>query len=199
MPYTTSVAGTTITASWANANVRDQVVTPFATAAARSSAITSPVEGMLSFRTDADAFEFYNATAWSFLGPAIFKGYHAFGTLSVSVTGTSYADVTGPSVAITKKNADTSLAVLLLLSGFGTTTGFAVQLGVSVAGSDYDISQMTINTASQHQSHVGARLISGIAAGAQTVQLRGKNNTGSKTFSIDSGDTVSLIVAEVAV
>lgn len=68
MPYTTLVAGTTITASWANASVRDQVVTPFATAAARTSAISSPIEGMVSHRADADAnagaVEFYDGASW---------------------------------------------------------------------------------------------------------------------------------------
>lgn len=64
MPYTTNVAGTTITASWGNANVRDQVVTPFASASARTSAITSPVEGMLSYRSDEKVFEGYNGTSW---------------------------------------------------------------------------------------------------------------------------------------
>lgn len=64
MPYTTLVAGTTITASWANASVRDQVVTPFASASARTSAITSPVEGMLSYQADVDLFYYYDGSAW---------------------------------------------------------------------------------------------------------------------------------------
>jgi hypothetical protein len=64
VPYTTNVPGTTITASWGNTNVRDQVVTPFASASARSSAITSPVEGMISYRSDEKVFEGYNATSW---------------------------------------------------------------------------------------------------------------------------------------
>jgi hypothetical protein len=64
VPYTTNVPGTTITASWGNTNVRDQVVTPFASASARTSAITSPVEGMLSYRSDEKVFEGYNGTAW---------------------------------------------------------------------------------------------------------------------------------------
>lgn len=64
MPYTTVVAGTTITASWSNASVRDQVVTPFATTAARDSAITSPVDGMLEVVTDDDQFYTYNGTTW---------------------------------------------------------------------------------------------------------------------------------------
>lgn len=64
MPYTTNVAGTTITAAWGNANVRDQVVTPFASSAARTSAITSPVAGMLSYLTGTKQLEPYDGSAW---------------------------------------------------------------------------------------------------------------------------------------
>jgi hypothetical protein len=68
MPYTTLVAGTTVTASWANASVRDQVVTPFATAAARTSAVTVPVEGMVSYQSDVDLLEHYDGSAWRAVG-----------------------------------------------------------------------------------------------------------------------------------
>jgi hypothetical protein len=67
MPYTTVVAGTTITASWANTNVRDQVVSTFADAAARSSAIGSPAEGMISFLTGSNRADVYNSAGWSSL------------------------------------------------------------------------------------------------------------------------------------
>lgn len=71
MPYTTNVAGTTITAAWGNANVRDQVVTPFANVAARTSAITVPVDGMLASMTDADCVDYYDGSAWSPIGPNV--------------------------------------------------------------------------------------------------------------------------------
>lgn len=65
MPYTTLVAGTTITASWGNASVRDQAVTPFATAAARTSAVGgSPPEGMLTYRVDGKVFDGHDGTGW---------------------------------------------------------------------------------------------------------------------------------------
>lgn len=64
MPYTTVVAGTTITASWGNTNVRDQVVTPFANSSARSSAISSPVAGMVSYLTGTKQIEPYDGSAW---------------------------------------------------------------------------------------------------------------------------------------
>ncbi len=64
MGYSTVVAGTTITASWANTNVRDQVVTPFSTTSARSSAVSSPVEGMVSAITDDNRLEVYDGSAY---------------------------------------------------------------------------------------------------------------------------------------
>lgn len=76
MPYATSVAGTTITAAWANANVRDQVVTPWASAAARTSAVASPIDGMLGYRVDGKVFEGWDGTAYVAAGrycPAVVK------------------------------------------------------------------------------------------------------------------------------
>lgn len=66
VPYTTSVAGTTITASWANANVRDQVITPFASASARDAAITSPVTGMYADLADVGLICRYDGSGWKF-------------------------------------------------------------------------------------------------------------------------------------
>lgn len=40
------------------------MVSPFATEAARDSAITAPVEGMLSYQADSDAFTGYTGSAW---------------------------------------------------------------------------------------------------------------------------------------
>jgi hypothetical protein len=64
VPYTTPSPGDTISVAYATANIRDQVVTPFATAAARTSAVTAPVTGMLSYRTDGNAFEGYDGAGW---------------------------------------------------------------------------------------------------------------------------------------
>jgi hypothetical protein len=65
MPYTTVVAGQVITAAWANANIRDQVITPFASAATRAAAITAPVTGMCSYITATGIFDGYNGSVWA--------------------------------------------------------------------------------------------------------------------------------------
>jgi len=56
--------GDVLTAADANGYLASQVVMVFADATARTAAITSPQEGMISFRKDADAMEYYSGSAW---------------------------------------------------------------------------------------------------------------------------------------
>lgn len=69
MAYTTVVAGTVITASWGNTDVRDQVIVPFASTAARDAAITAPVAGQVAATTDTYSLWFRGASAWVQVGP----------------------------------------------------------------------------------------------------------------------------------
>ena len=62
--YKEFTTGDVLTAADANGYLASQVVMVFATAAARTTAITSPQEGMISFRKDADALEYYSGSAW---------------------------------------------------------------------------------------------------------------------------------------
>lgn len=68
MGYVTINSGDYIESSWANSEVRDQVVTPFASSAARSAAITSPVTGMVSTLTTGTAtegvYQYTSAGTW---------------------------------------------------------------------------------------------------------------------------------------
>lgn len=68
MPYTTITAGATITSSWANSNVRDQVVSQFASTAARDAAITSPVNGMVCVTTDTNSVWLRTSSGWTKVG-----------------------------------------------------------------------------------------------------------------------------------
>jgi hypothetical protein len=62
--YVSAVAGQVISSATYNAQVRDQVVSVFATASARDSAITSPVAGMYCTTTDTGYLWRYNGTKW---------------------------------------------------------------------------------------------------------------------------------------
>jgi hypothetical protein len=70
MGYVTRVPGTTILAASHNTEYRDQVVSVFASIAARDAAITSPVRGMMCFITATGRYYSRSATAWRELGIA---------------------------------------------------------------------------------------------------------------------------------
>lgn len=112
MPYTTLVSGTTITASWANASVRDQSVTPFATAAARTSAITVPVEGMVSYQSDIDLLEHYDGSAWRAVGGP-YKGVRITNTGSPMYTTSAGTELDLARFALTSMTALTAARTYL--------------------------------------------------------------------------------------
>lgn len=62
--FLTFTDGSILTAAQVNGYLMKQAVMYFATAAARTTAITSPEEGMVTYRADSDVIEYYNGTAW---------------------------------------------------------------------------------------------------------------------------------------
>jgi hypothetical protein len=60
--------GDVLTAAQANGYLASQVVMVFASAAARTSAITSPQEGMISYLKDTNATQYYSGSAWVSIG-----------------------------------------------------------------------------------------------------------------------------------
>ena len=99
MPYTTLVAGTTITAAWANANVRDQGIPVFATAASRDSAVTSPIEGMHAYTSDTNTLWFYTGTVWVRRSPAFASVSYVSGDFTLN--NTNYTDIHASALDLT--------------------------------------------------------------------------------------------------
>ena len=64
MPRKTFTAGTLATASDVNTYLMDQSVMTFATPAARTTAIPTPTEGMVTFQASNDHLTIYNGTDW---------------------------------------------------------------------------------------------------------------------------------------
>jgi hypothetical protein len=62
--YKEFTTGDVLTAADANGYLASQVVMVFASAAARTSAIASPQEGMISFLKDTNSTEYYSGAAW---------------------------------------------------------------------------------------------------------------------------------------
>jgi len=66
--YKEFATGDVLTAADANGYLASQVVMVFASAAARTSAITSPQEGMISYLKDTNSTEYYSGSAWVAIG-----------------------------------------------------------------------------------------------------------------------------------
>ena len=73
--YKLFVNGNTLSASDLNTYVQQQTVMVFASASARTTALSGVLaEGMVSYRTDSHVFEIYNGTAWIAASPTTTKG-----------------------------------------------------------------------------------------------------------------------------
>lgn len=66
--YKQWATGAVLTSSDMNTYVGDQVVMCFDSSSDRSSAISSPSEGMVSYLKDTNAIEFYDGSSWTGLG-----------------------------------------------------------------------------------------------------------------------------------
>jgi len=66
--YIEFATGDVLTAAQANGYLSSQVVMVFASAAARTSAIASPQEGMISYLKDTNSTEYYSGSAWVAIG-----------------------------------------------------------------------------------------------------------------------------------
>ena len=66
--YKQWTTGAVLTSSDMNTYVGDQVVMVFASSSARSSAVSSPTEGMVSYLSDTNAIEYYDGSSWGGIG-----------------------------------------------------------------------------------------------------------------------------------
>ena len=80
--------GDVLTAADANGYLASQVVMVFASAAARTSAIASPQEGMISYLKDTNSTEYYSGSAWVAIGGA------SGGMTLINTGGTSLSGAT---------------------------------------------------------------------------------------------------------
>jgi len=119
--YIEFATGDVLTAAAANGYLASQVVMVFASSAARTSAIASPQEGMLSYLKDTNAVEAYDGSAWISVGSTGditgvtagtgISGGGTSGTVTVTNSMATAIDAKGDLIAGTGADAFSRLAV----------------------------------------------------------------------------------------
>lgn len=118
--YKVFTNGSVLNASEINNNLMNQSVMVFSNSAARTAAITSPLEGMLTWLQDVNRYENYNGSAWVALDSGILQVLSAIKTDTFTSTGTSFQAVTGLSQAITPSSTSSKILAIVSLEGAST-------------------------------------------------------------------------------
>jgi hypothetical protein len=123
--YKEFTTGDVLTAADANGYLASQVVMVFASAAARTSAIASPQEGMMSYLKDTNAVATYDGAAWVTVGGGgggkVLQVIQATTVTEVSNSTNTYTD-TGLTATITPSSATSKVLVLVSQNGCSKTS-----------------------------------------------------------------------------
>jgi len=136
--------GDVLTAAAANGYLASQVVMVFADAAARTSAIASPQEGMISYLKDTNSTEYYSGSAWVALGGGLSSPLTTKGDLwGYSTTNARVGVGTNGQVLTADSTAATGVAWATATSGgmtlLSTTTLSGASTTVSVTSGYTDL------------------------------------------------------------
>jgi hypothetical protein len=130
--YKEFTTGDVLTAADANGYLASQVVMVFASAAARTSAIASPQEGMIAYLKDTNAVEKYDGAAWVSVGGGgggkVLQVVSATTTTSVTIATTTFTD-SGLSATITPTLATSKILILTTQPIFATAAAATINTG----------------------------------------------------------------------
>ena len=180
--------GEVLTATNVNTYLMQQTVMVFASAAARTTALSGVVaEGMISYRSDAKVLEIYNGTTW-----VDFSG---------DITGITTAANSGLSGGATSGNVTLTLATTAkgdLLIGTGSGTAAVLPIGTTNQTMIVDSTTTTgFKFASSAQSLMSAKG-SMLAASAANTPAELPIGTTNQTIIVDSTTTTGLKFASSA-
>jgi formylmethanofuran dehydrogenase subunit A len=138
MAYKVFSNGSVLNASDLNDYLMNQSVMVFSSSTARASAITSPIEGMMTYLEDTNRFQFYNGTAWQDLSDEAtgWSDKSANYSIVAADLGTTIRS-TGSAITITIDNVLTQQGdrIDFIQAGAGQIT-FAAGSGVTLSSTD---------------------------------------------------------------
>lgn len=165
--YKEFTTGDVLTAADANGYLASQVVMVFASATARTTAITSPQEGMISYLKDTNATQYYSGSAWVTIGgsasPLTTKGdLYTYSTTDARLAvGANNTVLTADSSAATGiKWATPATGGLTLIKSQAIGTGVSTVAVTSAFSSTYDSYEIIISggVCSNNSSSLGFQL-----------------------------------------
>jgi hypothetical protein len=138
MAYKVFSNGSVLNASDLNDYLMNQSVMVFSSSATRASALTAPVEGMLTWLQDANRYQYYTGTAWADLTdePSGWSDKSANYSIVAADLGTTIRS-TGSAITITIDNVLTQQGdrIDFIQAGAGQIT-FAAGSGVTLSSAD---------------------------------------------------------------
>jgi hypothetical protein len=138
MAYKIFSNGSVLNASDLNDYLMNQSVMVFSSSATRASALTAPVEGMLTWLQDANRYQYYTGTAWADLTdePSGWSDKSANYSIVAADLGTTIRS-TGSAITITIDNVLTQQGdrIDFIQAGAGQIT-FAAGTGVTLSSAD---------------------------------------------------------------
>jgi hypothetical protein len=190
----TFTAGEVLTASDVNGYLMDQAVMVFGGTAARSSAIPSPSEGMMSYRTDDDVVEVYDGTDYVAVGGAQY-GVATGGTAtSITDGGVAYTLLTfTASGTLTVTKAGLFDVLIQAASGAGGSTTTTLHSSGGAGGGSVTIA--TVYLDANQTITLGA---GGVAVSGAPGTTGGKTSLGSILYGIPGagGPSRSAVVKD---
>jgi hypothetical protein len=214
MPRKVFVANEILTAADVNTQLMDQAVMVFDDDAARTAAIPSPSEGMVTYLRDTDSLDKRTASAWVPVDTGrILQVVSATKVDSFFTTTTgSFQDIPGLSVSITPSSATSKiLCTYSVIAGNGTAGQLvtlnlvrnATNISQSTGGTARNQTTFAFNSSAQETpTQTSTFLDSPNTTSAVTykVQLRVPSGSGAvnrRGDAVDDGGTSSITVMEV--
>jgi hypothetical protein len=142
--YKVFTNGSTLQASELNENLMQQSVAVFSNSAARTAAITSPVEGQMTYLEDTNRYSMWNGSAWASPNDLTLVSSTTIGTSvsSVTVSNAFSADYDNYKIIITGGVASTNVSLRLKLGAATNGHSSALIYGAYSGGSPQNTAQI---------------------------------------------------------